>query len=193
MVVADGGGGGASAGRVEIDIARIKEIATSTMAQIQDDAHTDSASFRNTKLSDGAFGGIPEGVEFGNQAQAAQDLFQQVISEIVAELESFRDNLKQSAETHDSNDQAVETTMAAMNSRYSQAHTWTADATYDRERTGNKDLDVDTGAADQSGDQSGDQAQLDHGTDQPSTAPAAGTDSGGSYGSGENTRGPGDQ
>ena len=138
--MADGGGGGS----VEISIARIKEIATSTMAKMHDNARTDSTSFRNTKLGDGAFGHVPQALEFSAQQEAAHGVFLDTITAILAELEEFRTNLIVSADAHQTNDESVESTMAAMNERYGKSHTWSAQEKYDHERTDNKALDVKT-------------------------------------------------
>ncbi len=177
----DGGGG---AGNVEISIARIKEIATSTMAKMHDDARTDSSSFRNTKLGDGAFGHVPQALEFSAQQEAAHGVFLDTIAAILAELEDFRTNLIASADAHQANDESVESAMAAMNHRYGQHHTWNAQSTYDTERTDNKALDVATER--DSGAQPG--VAADHPSPPPQPGPPAPSAPG--FGSGHQATGP---
>lgn len=183
--MADGGGGAGT--NVEISIARIKEIATSTMAKMHDNARTDSSSFRNTKLGDGAFGHVPQALEFSAQQEAAHGVFLDTITAILAELEDFRTNLIASADAHQANDESVESTMAAMNNRYGQKHTWDSQRTYDTERTDNKALDVATQR--DHGPQSGDGA--DHlGTQAPPTGTPSPADSSQDFGSGPQAPGP---
>ena len=157
------------ANEVEISIERIREIARTTMTGMHDDAHTQTRDFSNTKLGEGAFGEVPQALEFAAQQEAAHQVFVKTVNDVLKELEEFGRNLLSTADSHSSNDEAVEQTMAGMNRRYGHGHRWAAQQTYNRERTDNEPLDVETKHGAQhaqrdGGAHEGDQHQKSEGT-----------------------------
>jgi hypothetical protein len=128
-VLPDSGGS-----RVEITIERIKEIARTTMEQLQSDARSGSSDFRNTHLSEGAFGEVPKALAYAAQQEAAAGVFRDTIDGVLDDLAQFQQNLLASAEAHERNDEAVASALTALSARYGPQHQYSAEKEYDEGR-----------------------------------------------------------
>ena len=122
------------ASRVEITIERIKEIARTTMEQLQSEARSGSSDFRNTHLSEGAFGEVPKAQDYATQQEAAAAVFRDTIDGVLDDLAEFQQNLLASAEAHERNDEAVAAALTALTARYGADHQYVSQKEYDQGR-----------------------------------------------------------
>ena len=176
---------------INILIDEIEAIAQQTRGQIREDAEQGATTFANVTLDVGAFNGIPPGLAFHTQQQAAHQVFVETINGVVADLEQFGETLAANAASHRAVDESNADTLTAMEARradeqaaaaaMSQVNEQYAGAdqgeglesqeAYDEERTGNEALDVDT--EQDSGAEPGPDGQ-DSGQDSGLEAPPAG-------------------
>lgn len=120
--------------RVEITIARIKEIARTTMENLQSEARSGSSDFRSTHLSKGAFGEVPKALTYAAQQEAAAGVFRDTIDGVLDDLAQFQQNLLASADAHERNDEAVASALTALSTRYGPDHQYVSQREYDEGR-----------------------------------------------------------
>ena len=174
---------------INILIEEIENIAAQTQGYIRDDAHDSATSFANVTLAAGAFAGIPQGVEFHAQQEAAHTVFVETINGVVADLETFGATLAANAASHRAVDESNADTMTAMEARRADeqaavaamtqvndqypapdeaqgdSDAFAAEQAYDETREGNEALDVETEH------DAGASGAADSGADSGSTAP----------------------
>ena len=176
-------------GEINVLIEEIEAIAQQTRGYIRTDAEQGATTFANATLDAGAFAGIPPGLEFHAQQQAAHQVFVETINGVVADLEQFGETLAANAASHravdesnadtltamearQADEQAAAAAMAQVNEQYpaSGDDSYQAEQAYDEERRDNEALDVEV-------EQDAGGATTDSGAGAPETpsAPAAPT------------------
>lgn len=117
--------------RIELTLDNIRAIARQQMARAEDDATRQRSAMRSLDLPAGAFGGVPEAQAFGSQHRAVQQVFSDVVAQVVVDVQEFRENLLASVKAHESTDDAVRASLMALGSRYS-GHQLHSDTAYDQ-------------------------------------------------------------
>lgn len=120
--------------RVEITIEGVRQIAKTTMEQLKSEARSGSSDFRNTHLSEGAFGEVPKARAYAKQQEAAAGVFRDTIDGVLNDLAKFQDNLLASAKAHEGNDEAVAAALTGLSARYGPGHQYSAEKKYDAGR-----------------------------------------------------------
>ena len=192
---------------INLLIDEIEAIAKQTRGYIAGHAAKSGTSFANSTLDAGAFAGIPAGMSFHGQQDAAHQVFVETINGVVADLEQFGETLAANAASHRAVDESNADTMNAheiaqaqqadqqaasqamddVNQQYQGADTGDgleSEQAYDETREGNEALDVETeqdsGAEGPDGGSEPTEPQQDSGSQSEDTA--AGTSHGGMRG-----------
>lgn len=119
MIVPDSGGGtAAAAAAVELSIERIREIGTTTMAQLEAATSEGTTTFKNIEPTAAHFSSVPLAQEFHAQQQAAKEAFVATIEGILSDLQSFGANLVASADAHEQTDAEVQAALASFGEHY---------------------------------------------------------------------------
>lgn len=191
MLIPDAGAVTAAAKAVELSIERIREIGSSTMAQLEAATTEGTTTFTNIEPSAAHFSSVPLAAEFHAQQQAAKEAFLAAIEGILSDLRSFGENLVATADAHQQTDDQVRAALMSFGEHYVNTELATNTA-YEEHRedaalnsTGAQEADEAAGFADeggQEGGQAGGEAGSAAPTDQSGEAPQS--DAGDSYGSG---------
>lgn len=180
-------------GEIELLIDEIEAIAKQMQGYIAGHAKSSAGEFADATLDASAFNGIPPGLAFFTQQQAAHEVFVQTINGVVADLEQFGETLAANAASHRAVDesnaetltahdvqqdqQAAAQAMDSVNREYGEqtdrGEGLAAEEAYDESRQGNEALDVPT--EQDGGAQSGHPGDGPTSTDS-TTAPAGGDD-----------------
>lgn len=105
---------------IQMTIDAVREIANRTMGQMKGRAERSSRTFANMSLPASAFGGWSEAVELGRHHEAAQDVFLRTLEGVIADLETFEQNLRDTAESSERADEEVEAALLALGRGYQQ-------------------------------------------------------------------------
>ncbi len=116
--VSDGSVPTAAAAAVELSIERIREIGTTTMAQLEAATSEGTATFKNIEPTSAHFSSVPLAQEFHAQQQAAKEAFVATIEGILGDLQSFGANLVASAEAHEQTDAEVQAALTSFGEHY---------------------------------------------------------------------------
>ena len=197
MLIPDAGAVTAAAKAVELSIERIREIGTTTMAQLEAATSEGTTTFTNIEPSAAHFSSVPLAAEFHAQQQAAKEAFLAAIEGILSDLRSFGDNLVATADAHQQTDDQVRAALMSFGEQYVDADLATNTA-YEEHRedaalnsTGAQEADEAAGFADEGGE-GGSEPQAP--TDQSGDAPQSdsGDSSGDSYGDTDGSGGSGE-
>lgn len=104
-------------GEVNILIDEIEAIAQQTRSQIASAAQEGAGEFANATLDAGAFAGIPPGLAFHARQATAHQVYSEILTGVVADLEAFADALASNAANHRAVDESNADTMTSMEAR----------------------------------------------------------------------------
>lgn len=104
-------------GEINILIDEIEAIAQQTRSQIASAAQEGAGEFANATLDAGAFAGIPPGLAFHARQATAHQVYSEILTGVVADLENFADALAANAANHRAVDESNADTMTQTEAR----------------------------------------------------------------------------
>lgn len=114
---------------IEMTIDALRDIANRTMGSMKDQAQGTARQFGNINLPPGAFGGWEEGRRLGRHHQGAHEVFASTLEGVIADLEQFARNLRETADATEQREEAVEEGLLALGRGYRE-RTFVSDKTY---------------------------------------------------------------
>ncbi len=170
-------------GEIEMTIDAVREIANRTMGTMKGKAQASSRVFGDVDLPPSAFGGWQEGQALGRHHQAAHEVFKKTIEGVIADLEEFAQNLRDTADSSERRDEDVEALLLALGRGY-RDRTFRSQESYTEAveaESGRKGIDADVLAAEAAEDESVDRTTATAaeppvatgGTDAPGSEPPA--------------------
>lgn len=103
---------------IEMTIDAVREIANRTMETLKQQAHASSRVFGDVRLGPDAFGGWAKGHALGRHHEAAHEVFMKTLEGVVADLEEFAQNLRDTADSSERRDEEVEASLLALGKGY---------------------------------------------------------------------------
>ncbi len=105
-------------GEFEMTIEAVREIANRTMGTMKSKAQASSRVFGDVDLPPAAFGGWQQGVALGRHHQGAHEVFMKTLEGVLADLEEFEQNLRDTADSSERRDEDVEASLLALGRGY---------------------------------------------------------------------------
>lgn len=102
----------------EMTIDAVREIATRTMGTLTQQADSSTRVFGDVELPPSAFGGWPAAAGLGRHHQAAHEVFRRTLEGVVADLEEFAQNLRDTADSSERRDEEVQAALVALGKGY---------------------------------------------------------------------------
>ncbi len=140
------------AGEIEMTIEAVRAIANRTMGTMKSKAEQSSRTFGDVELPPSAFGGWTQAKALGRHHEGAHDVFMRTLAGVVADLETFQQNLRDTADSTERRDEEVEASLLALGKGY-QHRTFESQRNYAEtvaEQTGVAGVDAaDLAAADE--------------------------------------------
>jgi hypothetical protein len=99
---------------VEITLDEIRALATTTLANLRDDAATSRGQFLGAAVGETLFGETPAGLALAGTNKAAHDVFAATVDAVLADLEGFRSRLVDTLNRYTDADSDSETAMRSL-------------------------------------------------------------------------------
>ncbi len=131
---------------IEMTIEAVRSIANSTMEQLRGKAEGSTRTLGNVRLPASAFGGWPRAQALGRHHESAHDVFVRTLEGVIADLEAFAQNLRDTADSTERRDEEVEADLVALGRGYSE-RTFQSRANYSaavEEHSGRAGVDAGT-------------------------------------------------
>lgn len=114
---------------IEMTIDAVRQIANRTMGAMQQQAQSSSRVLGDVDLPASAFGGWPQGVALGHHHRAAHEVFAKTLEGVLADLEEFAQNLRDTADSSERSDEEVQASLLALGKGY-RDHTFRSQRNY---------------------------------------------------------------
>jgi hypothetical protein len=99
---------------IEMTIEAVRDIANRTVESMRTRAESTTRSFGDVQLPPAAFGGWAEARALGRHHQGAHEVFVSTLQGVVADLEAFAQNLRDSAASTEQRDEEVEALLVSI-------------------------------------------------------------------------------
>jgi hypothetical protein len=106
------------AGEIEMTIDAVRAIANRTMGTMKGKAEQSSRTFGDVDLPASAFGGWEQAKALGRHHEGAHDVFRRTLEGVVADLQTFQQNLRDTADSSERRDEEVEESLLALGRGY---------------------------------------------------------------------------
>lgn len=137
---------------IEMTIDAVRDIANRTMGALKQQAEGSSRAFGDVDLPPAAFGGWNQAIALGRHHRAAHEVFMKTLEGVLADLEEFAQNLRDTADSSERRDEEVQASLLAMSKGYrerifrsQQNYTATVEALSGVEGVQSGDLAADVG------------------------------------------------